>query len=107
MISTIKRVGRCVEAKHTRLKIIKVATPNNGGNNRLNIAPNSYLFKSIDVANIHEVIALKKMSARCSSVGRLFIWSVHLTVCSYPKVAISKQFTVNQAETLIEAQSLI
>jgi hypothetical protein len=30
-----------------------------------------------------------------------------ITVCSYPKVAISKHFTVNQAETLIEAQSLI
>jgi hypothetical protein len=30
-----------------------------------------------------------------------------LTVCSYPKVAISKHFNVNQAETLIEAQSLI
>jgi hypothetical protein len=32
---------------------------------------------------------------------------LHLTFCSYPKVAISKHFTVNQAETLIEAQSLI
>jgi hypothetical protein len=31
-----------------------------------------------------------------------------LSTCrSYPKVAISKHFTVNQAETLIEAQSLI
>jgi hypothetical protein len=30
-----------------------------------------------------------------------------LTFCSYPKVAISKHFTVNQAEALIEAQSLI
>jgi hypothetical protein len=30
-----------------------------------------------------------------------------ITVCSYPKVAISKYFTVNQAQTLIEAQSLI
>src|SRR5690606_27686783 len=30
-----------------------------------------------------------------------------LTFCSYPKVAISKRFTVNQAQTLIEAQSLI
>jgi hypothetical protein len=30
-----------------------------------------------------------------------------LTFCSYPKVAISKHFTVNQAQTLIEAQSLI
>ena len=30
-----------------------------------------------------------------------------LTFCSYPKVVISKGFTVNQAETLIEAQSLI
>jgi hypothetical protein len=29
------------------------------------------------------------------------------TVCSYPKVAISKHFTVNQVRTLIEAQSLI
>jgi len=29
------------------------------------------------------------------------------SVCSYPKVAISKHFTVNQAETLIEAQRLI
>jgi len=29
------------------------------------------------------------------------------TVCSYPKVAISKHFTVNQAQTLIDAQSLI
>jgi hypothetical protein len=28
-------------------------------------------------------------------------------VCDYPKVAILKHFTVNQAETLIEAQSLI
>jgi hypothetical protein len=27
--------------------------------------------------------------------------------CSYPKVAISEHFTVNQAQTLIEAQSLI
>jgi hypothetical protein len=26
-----------------------------------------------------------------------------ITVCSYPKVAISKHFTVNQAETLMEA----
>ena len=31
----------------------------------------------------------------------------NLTLCSYPKVAISKHFTVNQAQTLIEAQSLI
>jgi hypothetical protein len=30
-----------------------------------------------------------------------------LTVCSYPKVAISEHITVNQAQTLIEAQSLI
>jgi hypothetical protein len=30
-----------------------------------------------------------------------------VTFCSYPKVAISKHFTVNQAQTLIEAQSLI
>jgi len=30
-----------------------------------------------------------------------------LTFCSYPKVAISKHFTVNQAETLIEAQCVI
>ena len=30
-----------------------------------------------------------------------------VTFCSYPKVAISEHFTVNQAETLIEAQSLI
>jgi len=29
------------------------------------------------------------------------------TFCSYPKVAISEHFTVNQAQTLIEAQSLI
>jgi hypothetical protein len=29
------------------------------------------------------------------------------TFCSYPMVAISKHFTVNQAQTLIEAQSLI
>jgi hypothetical protein len=83
MISTIKRVGRWVEAKHKRLKIIKVTTPNNGGKNRLNIAPNSYLFKSIDVANIHEVIVLKKMSARCSGVGRLCIWIVQLTFLQY------------------------
>jgi hypothetical protein len=34
-----------------------------------------------------------------------FKWQ--LTVCGYPKVAISKHFTVNQAQTLIEAQSLI
>jgi hypothetical protein len=27
--------------------------------------------------------------------------------CNYPKVAISKHFTVKQAQTLIEAQSLI
>jgi hypothetical protein len=31
----------------------------------------------------------------------------HTTVCSYPKVAISKHFTVNQAETFIEVLSLI
>jgi hypothetical protein len=30
-----------------------------------------------------------------------------ITYCSYPKVAISKHFTGNQAQTLIEAQSLI
>jgi hypothetical protein len=30
-----------------------------------------------------------------------------LTFRSYPKVAISEHFTVNQAQTLIEAQSLI
>jgi hypothetical protein len=30
-----------------------------------------------------------------------------ITGCSYPKVAIFKHFTVNQAETLMEAQSLI
>jgi hypothetical protein len=30
-----------------------------------------------------------------------------VTFCSYPKVAISKHFTVNQAQTLIEAQSFI
>src|SRR5690554_7108364 len=29
------------------------------------------------------------------------------TFCSYPKVAISKRFTVNQAQTLIKAQNLI
>src|SRR5690606_8723080 len=29
------------------------------------------------------------------------------TFCSYPKVAISKHFTVDQAETLIKAQSSI
>jgi hypothetical protein len=29
------------------------------------------------------------------------------TFCSYPKVAISEHFTINQAETFIEAQSLI
>lgn len=84
MVSTTKRVGRWVEAKHTRLKIIKVATPNIGGRNILNIAPNSYLFKSIDVANIHEVIALKKMSPKCSSVGCRFIGSVHLKVLAIP-----------------------
>ena len=33
--------------------------------------------------------------------------AMHITVCSYPKVAISKHFTVNQAQTLIDAQSLI
>jgi hypothetical protein len=32
---------------------------------------------------------------------------LRLTVCSYPKLAISQHFTVNQAVTLIEAQSLI
>ena len=32
---------------------------------------------------------------------------LRITFCSYPKVAISKHFTVNQAQTLIEAQSLI
>jgi hypothetical protein len=30
-----------------------------------------------------------------------------VTFCSYPKLANSKHFTVNQAETLIEAQNLI
>jgi len=30
-----------------------------------------------------------------------------ITFCGYPKVAISKRFTVNQAQTLIDAKSLI
>jgi hypothetical protein len=30
-----------------------------------------------------------------------------ITVCSYPKVAISKHFTVNHTQTLKEAQRLI
>lgn len=30
-----------------------------------------------------------------------------ITFCSYPKVAISKHFTINQTETFIEARSLI
>jgi hypothetical protein len=41
----------------------------------------------------------------------MFFWNSEIlfmpTFCSYPKVAISKHFTVNQAQTLIEAQSLI
>jgi hypothetical protein len=35
------------------------------------------------------------------------VLNLPITFCSYPKVAISKRFTVNQAQTLIEAQSLI
>jgi hypothetical protein len=34
-------------------------------------------------------------------------FKLNTTFCSYPKVAISKHFNVNQAQTLIEAQSLI
>jgi len=41
----------------------------------------------------------------CPMTGSRPGWQA--TFCSYPKVAISKHFTVNQAETLIEAQSLI
>ena len=48
-----------------------------------------------------EGFLLKKWSKK----GGRFLDS--LTFCSYPKVAISKHFTVNQAQTLVEAQSLI
>jgi hypothetical protein len=40
-------------------------------------------------------------------VGWLCRHGLPLTFRSYPKVAISKHFTVNQAQTLIEVQSLI
>jgi hypothetical protein len=36
-----------------------------------------------------------------------FLLNLVATVRGYPKVAISKHFTVNQADTLIKAQSLI
>jgi hypothetical protein len=38
---------------------------------------------------------------------RLSSSKLRTTFRSYPKVAISKHFTVNQAQTLIEAKSLI
>jgi hypothetical protein len=40
-------------------------------------------------------------------IVELFVARLPLTFGSYPKVAISKHFTVKQAETLIEVQSLI
>ena len=48
-----------------------------------------------------EGFLLKKWSKK----GGRFLDS--LTFCSYPKVAISERFTINQAEILIKAQSLI
>ena len=48
---------------------------------------------------------LSFMSVSFSVIGILL--GLGITVGSYLKGAISKQFTVNQAETLIDAQSLI
>jgi hypothetical protein len=57
---------------------------------------NFFLFKIIGVLKIH--ILFRK--------GALVLTNF-ISFCSYPKVAISEHFTVNQAQTLIEAQSLI
>jgi hypothetical protein len=37
----------------------------------------------------------------------IVVLRLHITFCSYPKVAISKHFTVNQAQTMKVAQRLI
>ena len=55
--------------------------------------------------NVHSKLESRfvgTVSGECFSCLHLI-----LTFGSYPKVAISKHFTVIQAETLIEAQSLI
>ena len=46
-----------------------------------------------------------KIVYSCSSKSKGL--ALRITVCSYPKVAISKHFSVNKTQTLIEAQSLI
>jgi hypothetical protein len=58
---------------------------------------------SMERQNSNGLIKNFKRECQSENVSK----ALRITFCSYPKVAISKQLTVNQAETLIDAQSLI
>jgi hypothetical protein len=49
---------------------------------------------------------VESIFSHCLAVLSVFLALV-VTFCSYPKVAILKHLTVNIAQTMIEAQSLI
>jgi hypothetical protein len=94
-----KRVSSNEWASENTCKTI-VVLKLNGGNNQpiwLKNPPKSSKTKTL------LLMVLPNFDQSASADSRY--WTI--TFCSYPKVAISKRFTVNQAETLIEAQSLI
>jgi hypothetical protein len=61
----------------------------------------------LEIAETIEERRKKKALPKGDWKGWMNFKNLDLTVCSYPKVAISEHFTVNQTETLIKAQSLI